>query len=125
MSGLEAVGSCINHLATEHSVVLPALTQVRGRERAEGESGSFICLSLLQGLTHSSTDIRIAACDVCGGLKKTPDPLLSALLPLLLGNTQEKNTAVRASAESSIVEIVADEEGLAVRACLTLRIFYG
>ena len=69
---------------------------------------------LLQGLTHTSTDIRIAACDVCGSLKATSDPLLSALLPLLLGNTQEKNTAVRASAESSIYQLVRDEPGLAV-----------
>lgn len=67
-----------------------------------------------QGLTHSSTDVRIAACDVCGSLKVTPDPLLSVLLPLLLSNTQEKNTAVRASAESSIFELLADEAGLAV-----------
>jgi HEAT repeat protein len=97
VSGLQAVGSCINHLATDPAVVLPAFTQ---------------------GLTHSSTDIRIAACDVCSCLKVSPDPLLSAVLPLLLGNTQEKNTAVRASAESSIFELVGDEAGLAH--CTTL-----
>jgi HEAT repeat protein len=89
--GLQAVGSCINYLNSDPSTTLPALNQ---------------------GLEHSSTDVRITACDVCACLKKTPDPLLAALLPLLLSNTQEKNTAVRSSAESAIVELVADDSGL-------------
>lgn len=58
--------------------------------------------------------MRIAACDVCGQLKRTPDPLLANIVPLLLGNTQEKNTAVRASAESAIMELLIDEAGLRV-----------
>ena len=68
----------------------------------------------LQGLTHSSTDVRITASDVCAQLKRTPDSLLTTVVPLLLGNTQEKNTAVRAAAESAIVELMLDEESLEV-----------
>lgn len=58
--------------------------------------------------------MRIAASDVCGQLTRTPDPLLRGLLPLLLGNTQEKNTAVRASAESAIVDLLPNERELKV-----------
>ena len=59
--------------------------------------------------------MRIAVCDVCGALKRCPDPLLKTLLPLLLNNTREKNTGVRAAAESAIVDLVFDEQGLRVR----------
>lgn len=43
VSGLQAVGSCINHLATDPAVVLPAFTQVYGAHltmlECEKESG--------------------------------------------------------------------------------------
>ena len=68
----------------------------------------------LQSLTHSSTDIRVVGCDVCASLESLPDPLLSSILPLLLQNTKEKNTAVRSSAEKAITVVVQGDAHLKV-----------
>ena len=113
MSGLQALCSCINHLNTESSTVLPALTQVHVLCMYV-YSSIIDCVCLSQDLNHSSTDVRIAACDACSHITQATDSLLATVLPLLLSNTQEKNTAVRASAESSIMEIVTDDTKLNV-----------
>ena len=68
-----------------------------------------------QSLTHSSTDIRVVGCDVCASLESVPDPLLSSLLPLLLQNTKEKNTAVRTAAEKTITMLVHGDVHLKVK----------
>lgn len=69
---------------------------------------------LLQGLNHSSTDVRITACDVCSSLTKKPDLVLSSITPRLLANTQEKNTGVKAAAESAILQLFGDDQELRV-----------
>ena len=73
--------------------------------------------TILQGLTHGSNDIRIVACEVCGGISSPSDPLLAAVLPPLLQNSREKNTAVKASAESAVVDLVRGDEGVKVCGC--------
>lgn len=67
-----------------------------------------------QSLSHSSTDIRVVGCDVCSALQSLPDPLLSSILPLLLQNTKEKNTAVKAAAEKAITVVVQGDAHLKV-----------
>ena len=58
----------------------------------------------------------MAASEVCGGVVSPSDRLLAAALPLLLSNTREKNTAVRASAEHAIVDLVRGDAQLKVYA---------
>jgi len=83
----------------------------------EGDSSKMIP-PLAQGLSHGSNDIRIVACEVCGGISSPSDPLLAAVLPPLLQNSREKNTAVRASAEKAVVDLVSGDEG--VKHCMGL-----
>ena len=52
---------------------------------------------------------------MCGRLSSPPDQLLTAVLPLLLQNTKDKNTAAKVAAETAVVDLVCGEEGLKVR----------
>ena len=72
-------------------------------------------------MVHSSSDIRVAGCDVCGSLTTHTDPLLSTLLPHVLQCCRDKNTAVKAAAEKAIASLIQGEAHLKVgdvRACL-------
>ncbi len=68
----------------------------------------------LKGLSHSALDARIVACDVCGELLSPSDKVLSNILPLLLQNYKEKNTALKASAESTLYHLIHGEAHLKV-----------
>lgn len=50
--------------------------------------------------------MKVAACDVCGGFLSPSDKVLVAVLPLLLQNAKDKNTAVKASAEGAIYKLI-------------------
>ena len=76
--------------------------------------------TLLQGLTHSALDVKIAACDVCGELLSPSDQLLTAVLPLLLQSYREKNTALKSSAEMAIYKLIQGTAHMKVRFKCTL-----
>ena len=68
----------------------------------------------MQGLTHATVDIKVVAGDVCGELLSPSDKMLVGTLPHLLANFREKNTAVKASAESAIGNLIQGETHLKV-----------
>ena len=59
-------------------------------------------------------DVRVAVCEVCGGIPSPPDQLLVCVIPPLLLGTRDKNTAVKAAAEKAVVGLVQGEWGLKV-----------
>ena len=65
-------------------------------------------------MTHSSSDIRVAGCDVCASLSSPSDPLLVSLLPLVLQCCRDKNTAVKATAEKAVSNLIQGEAHLRV-----------
>jgi len=67
-----------------------------------------------QGLTHSSLDVKITASDVCGELVSPSDKMLTSALPLLLQNAREKNTALKAAAETAIFKLIQSTAHLKV-----------
>ena len=64
----------------------------------------------LQMLSHTSSDVRVAACDTfsCIGkhVKSISDQLLKECIPALLPLVKDKNTAVKASAEQALIDIL-------------------
>ena len=63
---------------------------------------------------HTTQDIRLVASGACSELKSPSEQLLREVIPPLLANTREKNTAVKAAAEKAIVDLIAGKEGLQV-----------
>lgn len=61
-------------------------------------------------LSHASSDVRVAACDALGCIgkhaKNVNDQLLKEFIPVLLPLVKDKNTAVQASAEQALVDIL-------------------
>lgn len=61
-------------------------------------------------LSHTSSDVRVAACDAfsCIGkhTKDISDQLLKECIPPLLPLVKDKNTAVKASAEQALIDIL-------------------
>lgn len=51
---------------------------------------------------------------MCGEVQSPSDSLLSSVFPLLLQNTKEKNTAVKAAAEKAIVQLIHGDQHLQV-----------
>ena len=51
---------------------------------------------------------------MCSELKAPSEPLLREVIPPLLANIREKNTAVKAAAEKAIVDLILGKEGLQV-----------
>ena len=51
---------------------------------------------------------------MCADLQSPPDSLLCGVFPLLLNNTRERNTAVRAASEKAIVQLVHGDQHLKV-----------
>jgi len=61
-------------------------------------------------LGHTSSDVRVAACDAFGCIGKhaesTSDQLLKECIPALLPLVKDKNTVVKASAEQALIDIL-------------------
>ena len=75
-----------------------------------------VCLQLiLQGLAHSSVDVKVVACDVCAELMSPADGLLTSVIPLLLQNGREKNTALRTSVDHALINLVQGDVHLKVQ----------
>ncbi len=64
-------------------------------------------------MVHSSSDIRVAGCDVCASLS-SPSDLLVSLLPPVLQCCRDKNTAVKATAEKAVSNLIQGEAHLRV-----------
>lgn len=60
-------------------------------------------------------DIKIAACDVCGDLLSPSDKVLISVLPLLVQNVREKNTAVKMAAEMALHKLIHGNAHLKVQ----------
>ena len=75
-------------------------------------------LNLLQMLSHTSSDVRIAACDAfsCIGkyTKNISDQLLRECIPALLPLVKDKNTAVKASAEQALIDVLQLQQSQSV-----------
>ena len=69
-------------------------------------------------LNHTSSDVRVAACDTfsCIGnhVKSISDQLLKECIPALLPLVKDKNTAVKASAEQALIDILQLQESQAI-----------
>ena len=65
-------------------------------------------------MVHSSSDIRVAGCDVCASLSSPSDHLLVSLLPPVLQCCRDKNTAVKATAEKAVSNLIQGEAHLRV-----------
>ena len=61
-------------------------------------------------LSHTSSDVRVAACDAfsCVGkhAKVISDQLLKECIPALLPLVKDKNTAVKAGAEQALIDVL-------------------
>lgn len=61
-------------------------------------------------LGHTSSDVRVAACDAfsCIGkhAKIISDQLLKECIPALLPLVKDKNTAVKASGEQALIDVL-------------------
>ena len=60
----------------------------------------------------------MTACDVCGELLSPSDQLLTGVLPLLLQNYREKNTALKSAAELGIYKLIQGNAHMKVRSIL-------
>ena len=56
----------------------------------------------------------MVASETCSELQAPSESLLREVVPHLLANTRERNTAVRAAAEKAIVDLIQGQEGLQV-----------
>lgn len=69
-------------------------------------------------LTHTSSDVRVAACDIfsCIGkhIQSISDQLLKEFIPALLPLVKDKNTAVKASAEQALIDILQLQQGQSI-----------
>jgi len=66
-------------------------------------------------LSHTSSEVRSAACEAFGSIGKhsdvVSDELLKDCIPSLLLMTKDKNTAVKASGEKAITDFLKLREG--------------
>ena len=66
-------------------------------------------------LIHTSSDVRAAACDAFGCIGKhaqnISDQLLKEFVPALLPLVKDRNTAVKASAEQALTDILQLQQG--------------
>ena len=69
-------------------------------------------------LSHTSSDVRSAACEAFGCIGKysdvISDELLKDCIPSLLQMTKDKNTAVKASGEKAITDFLKLQGGKSV-----------
>ena len=61
-------------------------------------------------LSHSSSDVRVAACDAFSFIgkhvKSISDQFLKECVPVLLSSVKDRNTAVKASAEQALIDLL-------------------
>ena len=69
-------------------------------------------------LNHTSSDVRVAACDTFSSIGKhvesIDDQLLKECIPALLPLVKDKNTAVKASAEQALIDILQLQQGQSI-----------
>lgn len=81
---------------------------------------------LCKAMNHNSNDVKLLVAIVSSHLAKLskttlPEPLLKALMPMLVNGTKEKNSTVKSTSESALVEVLRmREDKEAVTKCLNL-----
>lgn len=69
-------------------------------------------------LSHTSSDVRVAACNVFGCIGKhaetISDDLLKESIPALLPCVKDKNTTVKATAEQALMDVLQLKQSVLV-----------
>jgi hypothetical protein len=68
-------------------------------------------LTLTDNLSNSSMDVRQGTSECCGRITNPSDVFLKAMIAPLLITTKDKNTAVKASSERALVNLLSLDQG--------------